>query len=210
MPPLAAALVRTGLALKLSQVKRATSSYVHDRAEQTQGAAVSYAVAAGLYAAAGIFLIATLLVGATALFRWVELRYGLFQAFGATGGLLLALAILCGGLAAARLRKPARQFPSLSSRLRVAIAGKPANSQPVARDSATSASVASARPAAASEFKPSTRPTSSAHDGATGNGPVKAGLVLAATMAGWALARRHRLSQTPKIPARKASSKASA
>ena len=62
MPPLASALVRTGLALKLNQVKRATSSYIRDRSEQTQGIAVSYAVAAGLYAAAGVFLIATLLV----------------------------------------------------------------------------------------------------------------------------------------------------
>ena len=121
MPPLASALVRTGLALKLNQVKRATSSYVRDRTEQTQGIAVSYAVAAGLYAAAGIFLIATLLVGAAALFRWVELRYGLFQAFGATGGLLLVLAALFAILAASRLKRPAKQFPSLSSRLRVAM-----------------------------------------------------------------------------------------
>lgn len=184
MPPLAAALVRTGLALKLNQVKRAASSYVHDRAEQTQGVAVSYAVAGGLYAAAGIFLIATLLIGATALFRWIELRYGLFQAFGAMGGLLLALAILCGGLAAARLRRPTRDFPSLGSRLRVAIAASPTSSEtaPPARG-------------AAPEFKPSTRPASSHHTATAPSGPVKAGLVLAATLAGWALARRHNLSR---------------
>jgi hypothetical protein len=193
MPPLAAALVRTGLALKLNQVKRATSSYVHDRAEQTQGAAVSYAVAGGLYAAAGIFLIATLLVGATALFRWVELRYGLFQAFGATGGLLLVLAILCGLLAASRLKRPAREFPSLGSRLRVAISARPA------RDDTSPSVPASSARAAASEFKPSTRPASPVQGAAAASGPVKAGLVLAATMAGWALARRRKLSQTPKI-----------
>jgi hypothetical protein len=189
MPPLAAALVRTGLALKLNQVKRATSSYMHDRATQTQGAAVSYAVAGGLYAAAGLFLIATLLVGAAALFRWVELRYGLFQAFGATGGLLLILAVLCGALAASRLNRPARPFPSLGSRLRVAVSAGPASDKPAA--SATAAS------AATPEFKPSTRPAASVQ-GATASGPVKAGLVLAATLAGWALARRRNLNQMPK------------
>ena len=51
MHPLASALLRTGLALKLSQVKRATESYTRDRVEQSQGAVVSYAVAGGLYAA---------------------------------------------------------------------------------------------------------------------------------------------------------------
>ncbi|MET0219474.1 MAG: phage holin family protein [Tardiphaga sp.] len=206
MPPLAAALVRTGLALKLNQVKRATSSYMHDRAEQTQGAAVSYAVAGGLYAAAGIFLIATLLVGATALFRWVELRYGLFQAFGATGGLLLVLAILCGVLAASRLKRPARQFPSLGSRLRVAISASPASNE-----AATSSVPASAARASASEFKPSTRPASPAQGAPAASGPVKAGLVLAATLAGWVLARRRNLNQKPKTRiVRKPSEKAPA
>ncbi|MGG2309923.1 hypothetical protein, partial [Salmonella enterica] len=85
-------------------------SYMRDRGEQTQGLAISYAVAAGLYAAAGIFLIATLLVGAAALFRWVELHYGLFPAFGATAGALLVLTILCAVLAANRLKRPAKSF----------------------------------------------------------------------------------------------------
>jgi hypothetical protein len=204
MPPLAAALVRTGLALKLNQVKRATSSYMHDRAEQTQGVAVSYAVAAGLYTAAGIFLIATLLVGATALFRWIEMRYGLFQAFGATGGLLLVLAILCGVLAGSRLKKPTRQFPSLGSRLRVAISAKPTG------DSTSSSGPAAPARAAAAEFKPSTRPSAPMRGAPTASGPVKAGLVLAATMAGWALARRHTLSQAPVRVVRKPQGKATA
>ena len=69
MPPLASALVRTGLALKLNQVKRATSSYIRDRSEQTQGIAVSYAVAAGLYAAAGVFLIVLYLFFALRILR---------------------------------------------------------------------------------------------------------------------------------------------
>jgi hypothetical protein len=198
MPPLASALLQTGLALKLNQVKRATSSYIRDRSEQTQGIAVSYAVAAGLYAAAGVFLIATLLVGAAALFRWVELHYGLFQAFGATGGLLLVLAALFAVLAASRLKRPSKQFPSLGSRLRVAINASPGKHE----QQVTSA--APHRAAASNEFRPSTRPAQPLPN----NGPVKAGLVLAATLAGWALARRRSLAQP--APARRPASKANA
>jgi hypothetical protein len=191
MPPLATALVRTGLALKLDQVKRATSSYLRDRSEQGTSVAVSYATAAGLYAAAGIFLIATLLVGAAALFRWVEIKYGLFPAFGVTGGLLLVLAAVFAGLAAARLKKPSRQFPTLGSRLRVAVSATPARQSPTQRV---------AQPA---EFKPSTppRPRMAANGD---NGTLKAGLLLAATLAGWALTRRHQLAKdvTPRKQAK--------
>lgn len=190
MSPLVSALARTGLALKLDQVKRATSSYLRDRGEQGTGIAVSYATAAGLYAAAGIFLIATLLVGAAALFRWIEMEYGLFPAFGATGSLLLLLAIVFAALAAARLKKPARQFPSLSSRLRVAVNATP------------SRSVSGPGPAQQPGFKPSRPPSPAAAD--SSNGPLKAGLVLAATLAGWALARRHSLAREapPRAPAK--------
>lgn len=198
MPPLASALMRTGLTLKLNQVKRATSSYIRDRSEQTQGIAVSYAVAAGLYAAAGVFLIATLLVGATALFRWVELRYGLFQAFGATGGLLLVLAVLFAVLAASRLKRPSKQFPSLGSRLRVAI-----NASPSKHERVTSA--APHRAAAPNEFRLSTRPAQPGQN----NTSVKAGLVLATTLAGWALARRHGLNQRA-LPVRRPPGRAGA
>ncbi len=66
---LASGLLRTGLALKLNQVKRASASYVRDRTNQATGTATSYAIAGGLFAAAGIFGIAALLVGAAALFR---------------------------------------------------------------------------------------------------------------------------------------------
>lgn len=189
MPPLAAALLRTGLTLKLDQVKRATASYVRDRSEQTQGIAVSYAMAAGLYAAAGIFLIATLLVGAAALFRWVEMNYGLFPAFGASGGLLLLLTVICAALAASRLKQPSKRFPSLGSRLRVAVNASPGKH-------GQSVSAAPHRVAAPNEFKPIPRATAARGTNA-GNGPVKAGLVLAATLAGWALARRHSLNQPP-------------
>ncbi|MEH2475369.1 hypothetical protein V1281_003453 [Nitrobacteraceae bacterium AZCC 2161] len=201
MLPLASALLRTGLALKLNQVKRATESYARDRAAQGQSAVVSYAVAGGLYAAAGIFLIALLLVGVTALFRWVELRYGLFEAFSASAGVLLILAIVCAALAASRLKRPARQFPSLGSRLRVAISATPgkasaAKSAPgvSARDTATA--ILSEPVSAPLQFRPSRPPRRSVPN----NGQAKVGLVLAATLAGWALARRRSLGQNVRAP----------
>jgi hypothetical protein len=118
-------LLRAGLALKLGHVRRATRSYIRDRANQATGKAASYAVAAGLFAAAGIFLIAACLVGLMALFRWVEFNYGLFWAFGAVGALLVLLAAVCAGIGVARLKRPAKDMPSLASRLRVAVASPP-------------------------------------------------------------------------------------
>jgi hypothetical protein len=198
MPPLVSALLRTGLALKLNQVKRATESYARDRAAQGQGTIVTYAVAGGFYAAAGIFAIALLLVCVTALFRWVELRYGLFEAFGASAGALLILALICAAFAASRLKRPTRQFPSLSSRLRVAVSATPGKASATtatrnvsARDTATAILSEPATPLrATSQFKPSRPPAP-----ATSGGQTKAGLILAATLAGWALARRHNLTQ---------------
>ena len=93
-------LLRTGLALKLSQIKLATRSYLRDRTDQATGTVASYAIAAGLFAAAGIFLIAACLVGITALFRWIEIEYGLFWAFGAVAALLLLIAAICAAVAA--------------------------------------------------------------------------------------------------------------
>ena len=80
-----AACCSAGLGLKLNHIKRATRSYLRDRTNQATSSVTSYVVAAGLFAAAGIFLIAACLVGITALFRWIEINYGLFQAFGAIG-----------------------------------------------------------------------------------------------------------------------------
>src|SRR4030081_3802354 len=118
-------LLRTGLALKLSQIKLATRSYLRDRANQATGTVASYAVAAGLFAAAGIFLIAACLVGITALFRWIEIEYGLFWAFGAVAALLLLIAAICAAVASSNLKRPPPHFPSLTSRLRVAIKASP-------------------------------------------------------------------------------------
>jgi len=89
-------LLRAGIGLKLNQIRRATRSYLRDRANQATGTVSSYAVAAGLFAAAGLFLIAACLVGLAALFRWVEIKYGMFWAFGAVGTLLVVIAAACG------------------------------------------------------------------------------------------------------------------
>ena len=56
-------LLRAGIGLKLSQIKIATRSYLRDRTNQATGTMTSYAIAAGLFAAAGIFLIAACFVG---------------------------------------------------------------------------------------------------------------------------------------------------
>ena len=125
MPTLSSGLLRAGLALKLSQIKLATRSYLRDRTNQATGTVTSYAIGAGLFAAAGVFLIAACLVGAAALFRWIEVKYGLFFAFGAVGALLLVLAAICAALAVSSIKRPPPQFPSLTSRLRVAIRANP-------------------------------------------------------------------------------------
>jgi hypothetical protein len=193
MAGLSSGLLQAGLALKINQIKRAASSYAHDRAAQGQGIVASYAVATGLYAAAGIFLIAACLVGITALFRWIELHYGLFQAFGAIGGLLLLIAIVCAGLAASKLKRPAKQFPSLTSRLRVAIKANPMKAGPAKSDRVesvqdTAAAILSspAEPLAANGYNPryTRRPSQGSPNGRTA-------LIVVATLMGWAMARRH-------------------
>lgn len=194
MNPLASALIRTGLAVKINRVKRATESYARDRVAQGQSTAASYAVATGLYAAAGIFAIALLLVGAAALFRWVELHYGLFEAFGASAALLLVFAVICAAAAASRLKQKSRPIVSLGSRLRVAINASP---QPDRADAArdTAAGVLRTSPSPAAEFRPSSQQR--LRSPAQPSTATKAGLVVAATLMGWALARRRSLGRRP-------------
>ena len=181
-------LLRAGLGLKLNQVKRATRSYLRDRTHQATGTATSYAVAAGLFAASGIFLIAACLVGLIALFRWVQIHYGMFPAFGVVGALLVVIAIICAALAASRLKRPPPHFPSLTSRLRVAITASPLRAAPTeaVQDTAASLMPTPSAPvdhARANRFKPAIRPRKD-------NRQVQAGLILAATLLGWAAVRR--------------------
>jgi hypothetical protein len=184
------ALLGAALELKLNQIKRATRSYLRDRTGQATGTLASYAVAAVLFAAAGIFLIAATLVGADALFRWIEIGYGLFWAFGAVGLLLLAIAGLCAGLAARRLRRPAPHFPSLTSRLRVAIKASPLKSGHIEPTRSTAATM---------PLAPSSSGQPSRGRAARDNRELQAGLILVATLLGWAAARRMRQARRTPV-----------
>jgi hypothetical protein len=185
-------LLRAGLELKVNQVKTATRSYLRDRTHQATDSLTSYVVAAGLFAAAGIFLIAACLVGITALFRWIEINYGLFWAFGATGALLLVISAICAGIAEARLKRRPREFPSLASRLRVAIKAPPSarrqadaaeyGAKNAGRDVAKGAEVLTAP--RRSEISPLL---------GRNDRSMQVGLVLTAALVGLAAARRRQL-----------------
>ena len=189
-------LLRTGLALKLSQIKLATRSYLRDRTNQATGTVASYATAAGLFAAAGIFLIAACLVGITALFRWIEINYGLFWAFGAVAALLLLIAAICAAVAASQLKRRPPHFPSLTSRLRVALKANPVASDQIeaVRDTAAGILMTPAPMTRANRrrMKTQRRP-------ARNNREIGAGLILAATLLGWAATRRRQ--QAPRTEA---------
>ena len=177
-------LLRAGIGLKLSQIKLATRSYLRDRTNQATGTMTSYAMAAGLFAAAGIFLIAACLVGTVALYRWIAIHYGQFWGFGAIGALLVTIAAICAGVAAARLRQPSPHFPTLTSRLRVAIKANPLqpNQIDAARDTAASVLLAPSVPPSQARARRS-RP-------GRNNRNIQAGVLVMATLLGWAATRR--------------------
>jgi hypothetical protein len=174
-------LLRTGLALKLGHIKLATRSYLRDRTNRVTATATGYAIASGLYAAAGIFLIAACLVGATALFRWIEVNYGLFPAFGAVGALLLVGAAICLALAVSILKRAPRQFPSLSSRLRVAIKSNRLDPDQTEAVRETASTVL---------FAPSTTVKRIKRGRERDAFPLSASVILLITLLGWAAARR--------------------
>jgi MFS family permease len=185
---LAPSLLRAALALKLAQIKLATRSYLRDRTHQAADTVSSYAIAAGLFAAAGIFLIAACLVGITALFRWIEINYGMFWAFGVVGALLLVIAAICAAVAVRKLKPRPPHFPSLTSRLRVAVKASPVKPAQIAtaRDTAAAVLQAPSAPAARANRavpKIELRP-------ALDSRAMGAGLIVVGTLLGWAAARR--------------------
>jgi hypothetical protein len=184
-------LLRAGLALKLNQVKLATRSYLRDRTGQATDSLTSYAIAAGLFAAAAIFLLAACLVGVIALFRWIEIEYGMFPAFGAIGALLVVIAGICAALAASRLKRKPRQFPTLSSRLRVAVKSSPVGPDQfeAARDTAAAVLLAPSAPGSRGRRQ---RPLDTKR--------LSAGLLLIGTMLGWAAVRRRQQAQSMQRP----------
>jgi len=185
-------LLRTGLALKMRQVKLATRSYLRDRTSQATGTLTSYAVASGLFAAAAVFLIAACLVGTMALFRWIEIHYGLFQAFGAVAALLLAIAAILAAAAASQLKRQPNHFPTLSSRLRVAIKANPLNPNQIEAKRDTAGSILRAPPLAPDAYRERSRTPL-----APNKRDVGAGLILVATLLGWAAVRRRQHARPP-------------
>ncbi len=166
-------VLRAGLALKLNQIKLATRSYLRDRTNQATATVSSYAIASGLFAVAGIFLIAACFVGITALFRWIEINYGLFQAFGVVGALLLVIAAICAAVA---------------SRLRVAVKASPLEPAQIdaARDVAAAILPAPSSPAT----RAGRRRLNGKQRPMRDNNAVPVGLILIATLLGWAAIRR--------------------
>jgi Putative Actinobacterial Holin-X, holin superfamily III len=191
-------LLRTGLALKLSQIKLATRSYLRDRTNQATGTVASYAGAAGLFAAAGIFLVAACLVGVTGLFRWIEINYGPFWAFGAVAALLLVIAAICAAVAAGRLKRPPPHFPSLASRLRVAIKAGPLKSGQIEplQDGAAAANLTTPS-AAATRANRGRQKTN--YGPVQNNRNIGAGLILTATLLGWAATRRRQQARRADV-----------
>lgn len=181
-------LLRAGMALKLNHLKRATRSYLRDQTSQATGKVTSYAVAGGLFAVAGLFVVAAFFVGLMALFRWVELAYGQFWAFGAISAVLLVLAAACAGLAMAQMRRKAKPIVPLASRLRVAIATPRIPRGTVKQAVKEVATTIPLVPLAPGEHAHGGR-TSSARS----NRPVQLGLMLAALgLLGFTAARRRR------------------
>jgi hypothetical protein len=186
MAALLNSLLRTGLSLKLNQIKRAIRSYLHDRTDQAQNAVLSYAVAAALFVLAGIFLIAACLVGIMALFRWIELNYGLFQAYGAVGALLLLVGAICAAIAGTRLRRKPPNFPTLTSRLRVAIRANPVRPDQIDAATDTAAAILLSPPAS----PPVRRAPAGRRPQLRRDTQVRVALIVTATLLGWAAVRR--------------------
>lgn len=181
-------LLRAGMALKLNHLKRATQSYLRDQTSQATGKVTSYAVAGGLFAVAGLFVVAAFFVGLMALFRWVELAYGQFWAFGAVGAVLLVLAAACAGLATAQMRRKAKPIVPLASRLRVAIA-----TPRIPRGTVKQAVKEVATTIPLVPLAPGERGHGGRTSSARSNRPVQLGLMLAAVgLLGFTAARRRR------------------
>ena len=181
-------LLRAGMALKLNHLKRAAQSYLRDRTSQATGRVTSYAVAAGLFAGAGLFVIATFFVGLIALYRFVAITYGQFWGFGAVAAVLLILAAVCAGVAMAMMKRPTKAIVPLASRMRVAIATPRIPSGTVKQAVKEVATTIPLVPHAPGERGHGSKARSTA-----ANRPVQLGLMLAAVgLVGLTAARRRR------------------
>ena len=137
MNPDAIGLIRAALAYKASNIQHAGQAYVRDQASRSKSAFVSYLVGACFFLGAAIFAIVAILIGAAALFRFIEMRYGLFEAFGAAGGAMIVGALICLAIGLTKLNGKSRHVVPLASRVRVA-----AHSHPITRENVQDAAVA--------------------------------------------------------------------
>jgi hypothetical protein len=95
----------------------------------------------------------------------------------------MMIAAICAGVAAARMRQPSPHFPTLTSRLRVAIKSNPLQPDQIeaARDTAASVLLAPSAPPSQTRTRRSlTR----------NNRNIQVGLLVTATLLGWAATRR--------------------
>ena len=184
-------LLRAGVALKLNHLKRAARSYLRDRTSQATGRVTSYAVAASLFAVAGLFVIAAFFVGLVALYRWIAITYGQFWGFGAVAAVLLVLAATCAGVALAQMKRRERPIVPLASRMRVAIA-----TPRIPRGTVKQAVKEVATTIPLAPFAPDERGHGRKAGPIRTNRPVQLGLMLAAIgLAGFTAARRRRYGQ---------------
>ena len=155
------------LGQKINRANDAAGAYLLDQVAQTRSHAISYVVAAGFFAGAAFFLVAAVLVAVTAGFRWIEIQYGLFEAFGALSAFLAILVGLLIALAIHQLNRPAKRIVPLASRLRLVL-------------SASSST---------DEIAPATAIASLSPPGRL-RGRSAMPLVVASSLIGWALMRR--------------------
>ncbi len=140
MTPEPVEMIRGALVSKASNIERAGQGYVRDQALRGRKVLTSYVAGMGLLVTAGIFTLVSCLIGAAALFRYVEMHYGLFEAFGAVGGATLSIAIVAALVGLAKLNHKPKPVVPLTSRLRVAAHSSPISAQ-IVKDAATTIAV---------------------------------------------------------------------
>jgi hypothetical protein len=145
-------------------------------------------VAGGLFAVAGLFVVAAFFVGLMALYRWVAITYGQFWGFGVVAAVLLVLAAVCAGVAMAQMKRKAKPIVPLASRLRVALA-----TPRIPRGTVKEAVKEVATTIPLAPLAPGERRHGARAWPARTNRPVQLGLMLAAIgLAGYTAARRRR------------------
>lgn len=219
------ALVKAAFTFKATQIKQAASHYVEDRVTYTKHLAIGYAVAAGLFAVGALFLIGAGVIGMIALYVWLEPQFGVFDALGLCAGLLLALTLICVVAAILLMRRRSASYPSLGNRLGSALKGNPlAPAIKASRDNAAKAisTIAETASAATTRVSETARHVSDAREGPRAlrrarrtamdvlrSPPLArhrqrlphAGLMVGASLLGWAMVRRRRnefMSVAPK------------